>query len=123
MVLPYLGKTSLGVLPSWYVAYGPSAGIIVVVVVVVHNKVRHSYIWRTVVPRITKFYRNLHTRLSTNTPDMMSLSTYGWQLSKFKHDKKSPQIVGLRPPMCLQIFYLVNFIANQLNILMHLQLL
>ena len=37
--------------------------------------------------------------------------------------KKSPQIVGLGPPMGSQIFWLVNFNANQLNILVHLPLL
>ena len=35
--------------------------------------------------------------------------------------KKSPQIVGLGPPMCSQIFWPVNVNANQLNILVHLQ--
>ena len=34
--------------------------------------------------------------------------------------KKSPQIVGLGPPMRSQIFWPVNFNANQLNILVHL---
>ena len=37
--------------------------------------------------------------------------------------KKSPQIAGLRPLMCSQIFQPPNFNANQLNILVHLQLL
>ena len=37
--------------------------------------------------------------------------------------QKSPRIVGLRPPMCSQIFWPVNFDANQLNILVYLLLL
>ena len=37
------------------------SGVVVVVVVVVRNKVRQSYISRTVLPRITKFYTHLHT--------------------------------------------------------------
>ena len=40
-----------------------------------------------------------------------------------ERNKKSLQIVGLRPPMCSQIFQPVNFNANQLSILVHLQLL
>ena len=38
-------------------------------------------------------------------------------------NKESPQIVGLRPPMCSQIFLPANVNANQFNILVHLQLL
>ena len=39
-------------------------------------------------------------------------------------NKKSPQIVEFRPPMCSQIFFLAGKLnANQLNILVHLQLL
>ena len=38
-------------------------------------------------------------------------------------NKKSPQIVGLGPPVCSQIFGPVNFNANQLNVLVHLPLL
>ena len=38
-------------------------------------------------------------------------------------NKLSPQVVGLGPPMCSQIFRPVNFDANQLNILVHLPLL
>ena len=38
--------------------------------------------------------------------------------------KKSPQIVGLGPPMYPQIYFcLVNFNAKRLNILLHLPLL
>ena len=37
--------------------------------------------------------------------------------------KKIPQIVGLGSLMCSHIFWPVNFNANQLNILVHLQLL
>ena len=44
-------------------------------------------------------------------------------LTQQKTEQESPQIVGLRPPMCSQIVYMVNFNANQLNILVHLQLL
>ena len=40
-----------------------------------------------------------------------------------KSDKKSPQFVGLGAPMCSQIFWPVNFNANQLNILVYLPLL
>ena len=47
----------------------PSAGV------VVRNKMRQSYISRTVCPRITKFYANLHIPRSTTTPDMTSLTT------------------------------------------------
>ena len=38
-------------------------------------------------------------------------------------NKKSPQIVGLRSPVCWQFFYWANFNANPLNILVQLQLL
>ena len=38
-------------------------------------------------------------------------------------DKKSPQIVGLGPPMWSPIFYEGNFNVNPLEILVHLQLL
>ena len=40
-----------------------------------------------------------------------------------EENKKSPQIVGLRPPMCSQIFQQANFNVYPLNILAHLQLL
>ena len=38
-------------------------------------------------------------------------------------NKKSPRIVGLRPPMCWTICLVGKPNANTLNILMHLQLL
>ena len=38
-------------------------------------------------------------------------------------DKRSPQIVGLRLPMCMEIFQPANFNANPGNILVHLQIL
>ena len=37
-----------------------------------------------------KVYPNLHTGRSTITPDMTSLSTSGWQLSKFRKRSKMP---------------------------------
>ena len=44
-------------------------------------------------------------------------------LAQVIRNKKSPQIVGLGPPMCSHIFWPVNFNANQLNILVYLPLL
>ena len=38
-------------------------------------------------------------------------------------NKKNPQIVGLGPLMCSQIFWASQLNANQLNILVHLSLL
>ena len=40
-------------------------------------------------------------------------------LHHFKQNKKSPQAVGLRPPMCWANFLAANFNANPLNILIH----
>ena len=43
-------------------------------------------------------------------------------MTNAKHDKKSPHIVGLRPPMCRTNFLAGKHNANPLNILVHLQL-
>ena len=56
----------------------------------------------------------------------VSITIAVWKLRTvlvYAFDKKSPQIVGLGPPMCWQIFGPGNFNANQLNILVHLPLL
>ena len=72
----------------------------------------------------TNLIENAKGKLLTEDIAIYKLWTeYGTELYNYKLNKKSPQIVGLGPLMCSQLFWPVNFDANQLNSLVHLPLL